>query len=173
MTVPIAYLTNQYPAISHTFIRREILALERLGLTIHRYSARRSKFGLVDPVDEAEARRTTVLLDQGPKGLAAALARTAAVAPARFAAATRLAQRLGRRSDRGMARHGAYLAEACVLRDAVRAQGVGLVHAHFGTNSATVAMLCHELGGPPWSFTVHGPETVSYTHLTLPTILRV
>jgi glycosyltransferase involved in cell wall biosynthesis len=32
------------------------------------------------------------------------------------------------------------------------------VHAHFGTNAATVALLCNELGGPPFSFTVHGPE---------------
>ena len=32
------------------------------------------------------------------------------------------------------------------------------LHAHFGTNSAEVAMLVHVLGGPPWSFTVHGPE---------------
>jgi glycosyltransferase involved in cell wall biosynthesis len=32
------------------------------------------------------------------------------------------------------------------------------LHAHFGTNSATVAMLTHELGGPPYSFTAHGPE---------------
>jgi glycosyltransferase involved in cell wall biosynthesis len=32
------------------------------------------------------------------------------------------------------------------------------VHAHFGTNSTTVAMLCQELGGPTYSFTVHGPE---------------
>jgi len=32
------------------------------------------------------------------------------------------------------------------------------LHAHFGTNPATVAMLCHALGGPPFSFTVHGPE---------------
>jgi glycosyltransferase involved in cell wall biosynthesis len=32
------------------------------------------------------------------------------------------------------------------------------VHAHFGTNSAEVAMLVHALGGPPWSFTIHGPK---------------
>jgi glycosyltransferase involved in cell wall biosynthesis len=31
------------------------------------------------------------------------------------------------------------------------------MHAHFGTNSAEVAMLVHALGGPTWSFTVHGP----------------
>ena len=28
----------------------------------------------------------------------------------------------------------------------------------FGTNSAAVAMLCRMLGGPSYSFTVHGPE---------------
>jgi glycosyltransferase involved in cell wall biosynthesis len=32
------------------------------------------------------------------------------------------------------------------------------IHAHFGTNSTAVAMLCHLLGGPAYSFTVHGPE---------------
>jgi glycosyltransferase involved in cell wall biosynthesis len=32
------------------------------------------------------------------------------------------------------------------------------VHAHFGTNSAEVAMLAHELGAPPFSMTVHGPD---------------
>ena len=30
----IAYLVNQYPKTSHSFIRREIAALESLGLTI-------------------------------------------------------------------------------------------------------------------------------------------
>jgi glycosyltransferase involved in cell wall biosynthesis len=36
--------------------------------------------------------------------------------------------------------------------------GARHVHAHFGTNSAEVVMLARMLGGPPYSFTVHGPE---------------
>jgi glycosyltransferase involved in cell wall biosynthesis len=32
------------------------------------------------------------------------------------------------------------------------------VHAHYGGNSTTVALLCRMLGGPPYSFTTHGPE---------------
>jgi glycosyltransferase involved in cell wall biosynthesis len=32
------------------------------------------------------------------------------------------------------------------------------LHAHFGTNSAEVAMLVNVLGEQTWSFTVHGPE---------------
>ena len=32
------------------------------------------------------------------------------------------------------------------------------LHCHYGTNSAAVALLCRLLGGPPYSFTMHGPE---------------
>ena len=39
------------------------------------------------------------------------------------------------------------------------------MHAHFGTNSAAVAMLCRTLGGPPFSFTIHGPEEFDKPHL--------
>jgi glycosyltransferase involved in cell wall biosynthesis len=51
-----------------------------------------------------------------------------------------------------------YLAQACRLRQWLRESGATHLHAHFGTNPAEVAMLTHALGGPPWSFTVHGPE---------------
>jgi glycosyltransferase involved in cell wall biosynthesis len=51
-----------------------------------------------------------------------------------------------------------YLLEACVILDWLKAEDVKHLHAHFGTNSAEVAMLVHALGGPPFSFTAHGPE---------------
>jgi colanic acid/amylovoran biosynthesis glycosyltransferase len=38
------------------------------------------------------------------------------------------------------------------------------LHAHFGTNPAEVAMLTHVLGGPQWSFTVHGPVEFDKPH---------
>ena len=40
----------------------------------------------------------------------------------------------------------------------LRSEQAQHLHVHFGTNSAEVAMLVGELGGPPWSFTAHGPE---------------
>jgi hypothetical protein len=36
--IRVAYLTNQYPAPSHSFIRREIVALEARGNTVLRYA---------------------------------------------------------------------------------------------------------------------------------------
>ena len=48
--------------------------------------------------------------------------------------------------------------EALVLAQWVIEQDVRHIHAHFGTNGAEVAMLCHLLTGIPYSFTVHGPD---------------
>jgi glycosyltransferase involved in cell wall biosynthesis len=156
--VRIAYLVNQYPKISHTFIRREIAALLAEGIQIFRYSIRSSPETLVDPRDQAEALETQVLLGDSKMRVLTALVTTALARPLRFYCALRTTIRLARRSDRGVFRHLAYLAEACLLSRLLARQAIRHVHAHFGTNSATVAMLTHELGNISFSFTAHGPE---------------
>jgi len=154
----VAYLVNQYPQPSQSFIRREIRALEDLGYAVRRYSVRRWEGLLADADDQAEQERTTVLLDAPVLGIVFATLLAACSAPLRFAAAVAAALRLGRRSDRGLLRHLVYLAEACLLARELRRHAIHHVHAHFGTNSTTVALLCRMLGGPSYSFTVHGPE---------------
>ncbi len=157
--VHVAYLVNQYPKVSHTFIRREIAALERLGATVDRFALRGWDEAVVDPQDRAELERTHYLLRGGLAPLLCALGLTLATRPGRFVKALLLAWRMSRRADRGLLYHLAYLAEACVLQRAIaRRPGTSQLHAHFGTNAAEVAMLTHALGGPPFSFTVHGPE---------------
>ncbi len=78
--------------------------------------------------------------------------------PWRFMKAAYLALRMVRDSDRPLPYHMIYLAEACRILRWVRNYGCAHLHAHFGTNSAEVAMLVHALGGPAFSFTVHGPD---------------
>jgi glycosyltransferase involved in cell wall biosynthesis len=154
----IAYLVNQYPKISHVFIRREILAVEREGCEVMRCSLRRTTDKLIDPLDREEARKTHTVLDAGWAGLLQAMAWMFAARFALFWRALWLAIRVGWRSDRGLWRHVVYLAEACVLVRWLARDKIQHVHAHFGTNSTTVAMLCHRMGGPTFSFTAHGPE---------------
>lgn len=154
----VAYLVNQYPRTSHSFIRREIQALEAQGVEVLRFSLRPLNEKLVSEADREELARTRIVLDQGLLGHALALAALALLRPAALARALSIALRLGWRSDRGLLRHLAYLAEACVLTRWLHSGGAEHLHAHFGTNSATVALLCHQLGGPNYSFTVHGPE---------------
>lgn len=155
----VAYLLNQYPMPSQTFIRREIAALEAAGWSIERCSIRSAEGEVVDPDDVAEVARTrTVLGDGAPARLACAVVRTALRRPAAFLAALVTAIRLSRHADRGLAVHLVYLAEACVLAEWFAEAGTDHVHTHFGTNGPAVALLVRRLGGPTYSFTVHGPE---------------
>lgn len=154
----LAYLINTYPKTSHTFVRREIEALEQLGHVVERFAIRESEEGLVDPDDQREASKTRILLAGGITELIERTLRALLTRPRRFVSALGLTIRLGWRSDRGVLRHLGYLAEACVLLGLLETSRAEHLHAHFGTNSAAVAMLCAVLGGPGYSFTVHGPE---------------
>ena len=154
----IAYVLNTYPQPSHSFIRREIQALERQGFEVLRLAMRAADTALVDAADQAEAARTDYVLHKGAAALGAGLLRAALTRPARFGAALCRAWRMGARSETGRIRHLVYLAEACHILTRCQSGGVRHIHAHFGTNAATVAHLARALGGPPYSFTTHGPE---------------
>lgn len=154
----IAYLVNQYPKVSHSFIRREILALERQGFDVQRYALRGWADQLVDAEDIREREKTRYLLRDGAPALAKSMLSELVRAPGRFLGAVKLALRMARRADRPLPLHLIYLAEACRMVGWMRESGVRHLHAHFGTNPAEVAMLARELGGPAYSFTVHGPE---------------
>ena len=153
-----AYLINQYPKVSHAFIRREILALERQGMVIHRFAIRGWDADLVDAEDKLEREKTRYLLQSGMLPLLLAMLKHALRSPSSLLGALVIAFKLSRKAERSFLYHVVYLSEACWLLGELRDCGAQHLHAHFGTNAAAVAMLVHALGGPPYSFTVHGPE---------------
>ena len=154
----IAYLINQYPKVSHSFIRREILALEARGVVVERYALRGWVDEVADPADETERERTRFILKEGPVGVGRALLGELLAHPKRLLSALRETLRLAKGGERSLIYHLIYLGEAAVLARWLRASGAQHLHAHFGTNSTNVALLAHQLGGPGYSFTVHGPE---------------
>jgi len=156
--IRVAYLVNQYPKVSHSFIRREILALESRGLEVQRIALRGWDDALADPEDREERRRTRYVLQAGMLALLLDVVLAFVKRPIQFLAAMGLALRMARHAERPLPYHLAYLAEACRVAAWLRESGALHLHAHFGTNSAEVAMLAHALGAPAYSFTVHGPE---------------
>ena len=160
----LAYLVNTYPRASHTFIRREIQALERIAIPVHRFAMRSDRAALIDAGDIAEDLRTEHVLEMGILRLMATAVIWMIAHPVAAVRAMGLALACGKRGAGGPAgtggrlRHVIYLVEAAYIARRCRDLGIGHLHAHFGTNSATVALLAHALGGPRFSFTVHGPE---------------
>jgi colanic acid/amylovoran biosynthesis glycosyltransferase len=154
----IAYFINQYPKVSHSFIRREILALERQGFQIERIALRGWNDRIVDDDDLRERARMRYVLERGLPALFFSMLRVFLMAPLSFLGTVKLAMRMGLRSDRPILYHLIYVAEACRMLPWLKSAGVEHVHAHFGTNSAEIVMLANALGGPAYSFTVHGTE---------------
>jgi colanic acid/amylovoran biosynthesis glycosyltransferase len=158
----IAVFVNQYPKASHAFIRREILELERQGQKVFRVALRGWDLPLPDAADQLEQTKTHYLLSPNAfvlftralQAIVLGLLKDPAACLKSFATALSLAQG----NPKTTLKHFFYWAEGLMLAHWCRRNGVGHVHAHFGTNSAMVAMLCKLAGGPSYSFTVHGPE---------------
>ena len=98
MNMKIAYLINRYPAVSHSFIRREILALERQGHEVVRISIRAGDEGPLSPEDAREAQRTHLVLHRGASTLLLAFLRMLMTQPGRAFNALALVWKLGRRA---------------------------------------------------------------------------
>ncbi len=154
----VAYFINQYPKVSHSFIRREILALERQGFEVQRIALRGWDGDAVDSEDLQERDKTSYVLQDGIWRLLTSTLQMLWKQPRRFMQALWMALKMSHRADRPWPFHLIYLAEACRIVPWMQSFGASHVHAHFGTNSAEVVMLARFLGGPAYSFTVHGPE---------------
>ena len=157
-TTRVAYLTNAYPRPSHSFIRREIEALERQGIDVRRWSIRPVEGELPDSGDQRELTRTHIIFDGNYGALLGAVVATAVERPLRLLRALGCAWSMCTRGLADVPRHLAYVVEACRIDRDLVAAGINHVHVHFGTNPAAVARLCSKLGRVTYSMTVHGPD---------------
>lgn len=150
----VAYLLKKFPRLSETFVLNEILGQERLGRELHVFSRRapdpeprHPEFArLVAPVEILSFDTLEPWMDLF--GSDAASARLLE----KFSALVR------EMSVFQHARLPALFAEALVLLRRTRALGIEHVHVHFATDSALVAMLLQDLGGPSYSLTAHAKD---------------
>jgi glycosyltransferase involved in cell wall biosynthesis len=155
----IAYLTGEYPAVSHTFILREVEAVRSAGLEVVTCSVRRpGPQHLRGAAEAREADGTFYILDAArrPQALIAAVGHALA-RPARLAGAIALAWRTRPPGARALVWQIFYIAEAMILSRELTRRGVDHIHNHFAQASCSVAMLTSALSGLPFSFTLHGP----------------
>lgn len=154
----LAYLLGTYPLPSETFVRKEIESLEEFGQPVARFSARAWDSQLVDPKDIAEQGRTDYLLAGGQARLFTDALATVLRHPLRSIALLPKAWRLYRNAGRKASVFVAYALQALAFRKRTARLGIQHVHCHFSNNATAIAMLARSLGGPNYSFTVHGPD---------------
>jgi len=158
--VPLAYLISQYPAVSHTFILREILELRRLGFSLRAASINPPDrpAAQLTAVEREEAQTTWCVKGQGLGGALSALAGTLSANPGGLWRGFRLALHLGGLDARKLALHIAYFVEAVMVGQWMRREGLRHLHVHFATPAASVGLLAKAIFPIGYSFTVHGPD---------------
>jgi len=157
--VRVAYLVNKYPAASHSFIRREIHAVEAQGTEVFRFSVRPAdRKQLPDDRDREELSRTIVLLNFGAVRLLISALKLILLRPRRGFRGLRIAFSRPSWHPMDLVRRAAYFAEAALLAEHIKAAQIDHIHAHFGTNPATVARISSRIASVSYSFTIHGPD---------------
>ena len=157
---PIAYLTGDYPKVSHTFILREVDAVRASGVKVITCSIRKPAETEFKGQEELRALAETFYVKpaaRNPVRLLATHGRELLRSPATWARTLVLAVRMRSPGLKSLVWQLFYFLEAGVLADHLRRNHVRHLHNHFGNSSCSVAVLAAELAGIPFSFTEHGP----------------
>jgi len=157
---PVAYLTGDYPKVSHTFILREVQAVRAAGVEVVTCSIRRPPASEFKGQDEIAARAETfyvIAAARNPLRLLAAHGRAILRSPRIWVSTLALAIRMRSPGLKAFLWQLFYFLEAGVLADHLVAKRVRHLHNHFGNSSCSVAVLAAPLAGIPFSFTEHGP----------------
>jgi colanic acid/amylovoran biosynthesis glycosyltransferase len=167
----IAYLCAQYPAISHTFVLREVTALRALGAEITTFSIRRAASDhLLARADHVAFETTYPILP--PRWLTLLASHLQLVLKSPAAYLSTLAWALGQAQGglRSRLWQCFYFAESVVLWRQCRRRGIRHVHAHMANVATDVAGLVSRIGSAvepdrpwSWSFTLHGPAELFET----------
>lgn len=167
----LAYLVSQIPALSHTFILREINELRSRGFEIQVASVNSPDRPLeqLTASERAQAESTFYVKPAGVRGALAAHALTALTQPLAWVRGFAAALRMGGFDLQRSARHFFYFTEALMVARWMRKSDCRHLHVHFASAASTVALIVHRAFGTPFSITVHGPDEfyeVSSHHIT-------
>lgn len=156
---PIVYLSSEYPAISHTFIFREVQALRKLGFAVKTASIRTpGNVSIMTPEEQADDAATFHIKDCG------FFAWTSAHVTLKLSALSAYTKMFGsalsywRKGPLTLFKAMAYFVEAGVLVHWMRKMGARHVHVHFANPAATVALIGAASGLIEFSLSVHGPD---------------
>jgi colanic acid/amylovoran biosynthesis glycosyltransferase len=170
MTTSLAYIIGHYPAVTHTFILREILQLRELGFEIQTASINAPEWshdGLT-AAEQQEAARTFYVKARGWPRILWDHAACLVSRPGRYLSGLLFALGLGRFDLHAILSHFFYFAEAVVVGQWMRRNALGQLHVHFAIATSTVALIAKKIFGIPYSITVHGPDEfygVAFHHL--------
>jgi colanic acid/amylovoran biosynthesis glycosyltransferase len=157
----VAYLVGTYPAVSHTFVMREVEGLRALGVEVKTFAVHPTPpKQLLTETDRRAAAETRTIQPPRIGSLVRAHASAVRRDPRRYWTTLVLSQQLSPGGLRERVWHAFYFAEAIIFWRLCRDREISHAHVHFAVASSMIALLAAhyaEPDGGSWSFTMHGP----------------
>ena len=165
----IGYLLRSYPRLSQTFILNEILALEKIGVSIQIFALTNPYEKVVQmQVDQVQAPVHYLDEDIQPRSLRNKLKENAQVASLHLMGYLRSLVYIAANSgiDEGYTAsnrwecflQAVHLIYLLVLKERRTGKKIDHLHAHFAHDPALIAYLVHSIAGIPFSFTAHARD---------------
>ena len=157
----LAYLFDCFPALSETFIQREIRGLGRLGVEPMLVSNLEPEPTGMHAADQILARRTFYIFT--PKRIGEFILANLALlikGPGRYLKTVKSALAGGEGSPKRIIKNLGQVAGAAVLARRLAKEGVTHIHAHFALGAAGLAVYVGMLTGIPYSLSIHGSDVL-------------
>lgn len=160
----IAYLTTCFGTQSHTFIRREISALRKHGLSISLYGIRQDASGIAADAKPLVA-ETQYLYPMQWGGLIKANLAALIRSPVRYLDGALVAASSKEFSLKRRAKMLFHYAAATVVAERMKRDGITHIHAHFMNVATSIAMYAAHHCQIPFSATVHSAGEYKTPHV--------
>jgi len=156
----ISYLISRYPAISHTFILREVLHLKKMGFALITASVNESQRERERLTSEEQSEQdcTYYIKAAGIVGAIKAAFGLLLRRPLNVFKAEAYAIRTAGLDLKKQVYHQFYFIEALMVANWMDANDSDRLHIHFASSPATVGIFVKKLNGCFLSITVHGPD---------------
>jgi colanic acid/amylovoran biosynthesis glycosyltransferase len=152
--VKIAYLVSQFPAPSHTFIRREVEALRRRGLSIDTFSIRPGE--ALSEADRQDLARTFTVLPAPKLDLLRNQATMFLKRPGSYLSTLQATLQHRIPGSKNLLWALFYFVEAMRLAEELDRRGITHVHNHFANPASHVGLAATRYLGIGWSVSLHG-----------------
>lgn len=155
----IAYLCSEYPAISQTFIFREIESLRQSGFEVATISIHpQINLDVMTVAEQQEAANTLVMTRLSWASILGGHLLVLLRSPLGYIRMALTALTLLTKGPKSPVKALAYFVEAGILLHWLHQSGIRHIHEHFAAPTAIVAMLAKSYGGISYSLSVHGPD---------------
>jgi colanic acid/amylovoran biosynthesis glycosyltransferase len=158
--IRIAYLVSTYPAVSLTFILREVQKLRSANFEIHVASINPPECAAngMTSAEQSEAAATFYIKREGVRGALSAHSTVFLNSPKAYLMGLCFALRLGGTDLRRLVFAFCYFVEAIILGHWMESQDLRHLHVHFANPASTVGLILSRSFPIKFSVTVHGPD---------------